>query len=98
MSPSDLVMRLRKANARLRDLSYRGGRNASTEYARRRHQSAKDHCESALLNAGHRDLVGLLTEEDGLVWRLRGLKAGERPELRARLKTVRAAIMNEVSP
>lgn len=83
------VARYRKSAAALRRLT---GSNASTEKARRRHEAANDRAWIELAHRGPRGLEGLLAEEEGLVNQLHGVPAGDRPELRARLRVVRAGI------
>lgn len=83
------VARYRKSAAALRRLT---GSNGSTEKARRRHEAANDRAWIELAHRGPRGLSGLLTEEESLINRLAGLDHSERPELRARLRVVRAGI------
>lgn len=83
------VARYRKSAAALRRLT---GSNASRWKAQRRHESVMDHAYAALRDAGLHNLNGLLAEEQSLADRLHGVPAGERPEMRARLRAVRAEI------
>lgn len=72
------------------------GRTAATRNARRRNQSKMDHADSALRDLGEHDLRGLLQEEHTLLDRLVGIH-GTRPELDARLKTVRTEIAGHLA-
>jgi hypothetical protein len=93
MTVTEAVATYRKSATAMRNLN---GRTGATTKARTWHQSAVDHADSVLRDLGQHTLRGLLTEEDGLAWRLKGLPRDERPELRSRLRTVRAQIQSAV--
>jgi len=94
-----LAATYRAASTALRRLTYSGGRTAATTKAIDRHSRALDAAERALLDAGHKHLVGQLTAERHLAADIahNATYGQARPELRARLHVTRAKIRKELT-
>lgn len=94
----EAVLAVRESNSRIRRINAWGGRTAATHNALERHYSAAQWAEYLLLQNRHKELVGLLVEEDKLALRLaESRKAGqERPELELRLGAIRTDLRSYV--
>ncbi|MGH7743366.1 MAG: hypothetical protein ACREQ5_00890 [Candidatus Dormibacteria bacterium] len=91
---AERVTRIRQSAAQLRRLDRDGGFTAATINAIKRHRQTFDREIALLVDAGHRELVGLLGEERRLADRIRhrkSLEAGHE-DLDARLTVCRDRI------
>lgn len=92
------VAAFRKAAAATRRLAMHGGNTMATTNALRRHEIVRNDACRALTAAGHRDIIGWLTQEDTLHRNIAQRRANNAtyPELTERLRAVRAQIRSKV--
>lgn len=90
----EAIVAFRDSERALRKIAKNGGRTAASTNAAERHDAIVRHAEVQLLDSGHRELAGQLTEEASLALRIAESKANgiARPELQGHLDVARIDI------